>query len=96
MEKRRKFKPGNCTFFSGKGSENCHFSTRSFEYHKTVSAVTRVEFVSEGMSCIVLRGCWCNIVVLNEHAPSKERNAGSKERFYATFDNFLKYHIKIL
>ena len=39
----------------------------------TKPAVTRVEFVSDSMSYVVLRGRWCNIIVLNEHAPSEEK-----------------------
>jgi hypothetical protein len=47
-----------------------------------VSAVKRVEFVSDRMSYTVLRGCWCNIVVLKVHAPSKEKSDDSKGSFY--------------
>jgi len=32
-------------------------------HHRIVSVVKRVEFVSDGMSYVVLRGCWCNIIV---------------------------------
>ena len=41
-----------------------------------------VEFVSERMSYIVLRGRWCNIIVLNVHAPSEEKSGVSKDSFY--------------
>jgi hypothetical protein len=37
-----------------------------------MAAVTRVEFVSDRVSYIVLRGRWCNIIVLNVHASSEE------------------------
>jgi len=40
---------------------------------------TRVEFVSDGMSYIVLRGRWCNVIVLNAHAPNKEKSEASKD-----------------
>ena len=33
------------------------------------------------MSFIVLRGRWCNIVVMNVHAPSEEKSDGSKDSF---------------
>jgi len=59
-------------FFYGKGNENYQLGTGFFVHHRTVSAVTRVEFVSDKVSYIVLRGCWCNIIVLNVHAPSEE------------------------
>ena len=62
--------------------------------------VKRVEFVSDRMSYIVLRGRWCNIIVLNVHAPSEEKSDSSKDSFYEeleqVFDHFPKYDMKIL
>jgi len=47
------------------------------------------------MSYIVLRGRWCNIIVLNVHAPSEEKIDDSKDRFYEeleqVFDQIPKY-----
>ena len=40
-----------------------------FVQHRILSAVKRVEFVSDKVSYIVLRGRCCNIFVLNVHAP---------------------------
>jgi len=63
-------------------------------------AVKKVEFVSERMSYTVLRGGWCNIIVLNVHAPSDEKSDDSKDSFYEeleqVFDHFCRYHMKIL
>ena len=54
----------------------------------------RVEFVSDWMSCIVLRGCWCIIIDLNVHATSKD---DSKDCFYEEIVGvFLNYHMIIL
>ena len=57
-------------------------------------------FVSDRVSYIVLRGRWCNIIVVNVHVPSKEKSDDSKEIFYEelghVFNNFPKYHMKIL
>ena len=68
--------------------------------YTTVSTVTRLEFVSDMMSYIVLRGRWCNIIVLNVHAPSEEKSDNSKASFYEelehVFDHFPKYDMKIL
>jgi len=47
-----------------------------------VSAVQRVEFVSDRVSYMVMRGPWCNIIVLNLHAPSEEKSDDSKDSFY--------------
>jgi len=41
--------------------------------HRAVSAVKRVDFVSDRVSYIVLRGCWCTSVVLNVHGTSEEK-----------------------
>jgi len=38
---------------------------RIFVHHRIVSAVKGVESFRDRMSCIVLRGRWCNIIVLN-------------------------------
>jgi hypothetical protein len=44
-----------------------------FGYKRTISAFRRTEFVSDRMSYVILRGQWCNIIVLNVHAPCEER-----------------------
>jgi hypothetical protein len=40
-------------------------------HKRIVSAVKKVEFVSDRMSYIILRGLWCHIIVLNVH-PTRE------------------------
>jgi hypothetical protein len=52
-----------------------------FVHHIIISAVKRVEFVSDCMSYIVLKGCWCNIIVLNVHEPGEEQSDDSKGSF---------------
>jgi hypothetical protein len=41
----------------------------------------RVEFVSDRMSYMVLRGRWCDIIFLNVHAPTEEKSDDSKDYF---------------
>jgi len=36
---------------------------RGFVHHRIVSAFKTIEYVSDRVSYIVLRGCWCNIIV---------------------------------
>jgi hypothetical protein len=52
------------------------------------------------MSYIVLRGRWCNIIVLNAHAPTEEKSDDSMDSFYEeleqVLDHFPKYLMKIL
>jgi len=52
-----------------------------FVHHRILSAVKKVEFVSDRMSYVVLRGCCCNITVWNVHAPSEEKSNDSKDSF---------------
>ena len=67
-------------FFLWKRKRNHQWGTGFFVHHRIVSAVKRVEFVSDRVSYIVLRGSWCNIV-MNVHAPSKEKSDDSRVIF---------------
>jgi hypothetical protein len=60
---------GEYTLFYGNGNENRELGTDFFVHKRIVSAVNRVEFVSDKMSYIRLRGRWCDIV-LNVSAPT--------------------------
>jgi hypothetical protein len=53
-----------------------------FIHHRIVSAVKRVQSVSDRVSYIVLIGHWFNVIVLNVHAPSEEKSCDSKDSFY--------------
>jgi hypothetical protein len=69
--------------------------------HKCIiSADKRVEFISDRMPYITLRGHWCDIIILNVHAPVEDKSDVQKDRFYEelerVLDPFPKYHIKIL
>jgi hypothetical protein len=72
--------------------------TELFVQHRIVSAVKRVEFVSDRVSYIFLRGCWCDIIFVNAHAPSEEKSDKSRDSFYEelgqVFYHFPKYHMK--
>jgi hypothetical protein len=52
------------------------------------------------MSCITLNGRWCDIIVLNAHAPTEDIDDNITNRFYGeleqVFDQFSTYHMKIL
>jgi hypothetical protein len=64
-----------------------------------ISAAKRVEFVSDRMSYIILRGRLCHIIVLNVHAPTEDKTDDVKDSFYEelehVFDKVPKYHMKI-
>jgi hypothetical protein len=55
---------------------------QGFVHKRIVSAVKRVEFASDRMSYIILRGRWCHIIVLNVHAPTEDKPDDVKGSFY--------------
>jgi hypothetical protein len=67
---------------------------------RIISAVKWVEFVSDRISYIILRGRLCDIIVLNVHAPTEDKIDDIKDRFYKeqeqVFDRFHKHPMKIL
>ena len=67
---------------------------------RLVSTVKRIEFVSDRLSYIVLRGRWLYIILVNVHAPSEEKREELKDSFCEeleeVFVHFPKYHMKIL
>jgi len=71
---------------------------RNFVFHGIVSAVRRVVCVCNRVLYVVLRGCSCNIIVLNVYASSEEKSNDSKDSFYEELeqvvDHFPKYHLK--
>jgi hypothetical protein len=62
-------------------------------HNRIISAVKSVEFVSDRMSCIILRGCSCPIIDLNIHAPTEDKTDDVKDSFCEelehVFDKFL-------
>jgi hypothetical protein len=51
-------------------------------YKRIISAVRRVECDSDRMSYIILRGRWCNIIVVNVHAPCENMSDDIMDSFY--------------
>jgi hypothetical protein len=56
--------------------------TGFFDNHRVVSAVKREKFVNERILYTDLRSRWCNIIILNVHAPSEGKSDDSKDSFY--------------
>jgi exonuclease III len=87
-------------FVYGKGNQNRELCTGFLVHKRIISAVKWVEFVSDRMSYIILRGRWCDVIILNIHARTKDKIYYMKDKFYEelerVFDKFPKYRKKIL
>jgi hypothetical protein len=60
---------GDNIFFYGNGNANYHLGTSFFIHQGSRSTGKRVKFVSDR---ILLRGCWCDNIVLYVHAPTED------------------------
>jgi hypothetical protein len=65
-----------------RGMGDHQLGTGFFVHKRIVSAVRRVEFISDRMSYIILRGRWCNIIVSNAHAPCEDKGVEEKDGFF--------------
>jgi hypothetical protein len=87
-------------FFCTEGSGNHQLGTGFFVCKRIVSVIRRVEFVSDRVLYIILRGCWCNIIVLNVHALFEDKSGNAKDNFFkklgCVFDQFPRYNMNIL
>ena len=72
---------GDYNFFYGIGNENHQLGRSFFVQRRSVSAMKRIEFVSDRLSYIVLKGRWLHIIVVNVHAPSEEKSEELKVIF---------------
>jgi exonuclease III len=86
------------TFFYGQWNGDRQLGTEFFIHKRIVSAVRRVEFLSDRMSYIILRGRWCHIYVLNVDAPCEDKGDEVKGRFFGeqgrVFDQFPRMILK--
>jgi hypothetical protein len=91
---------GKYTCIYGKRNENHELGTVFSYIRESYQQLEVVEFLSDRMSYIILRGRWCNIIVLNVHAPTEDKIDDMKDSFYGelehVFDKLPKYHMNIL
>jgi hypothetical protein len=60
--------------FNGNGNTNRHLGTSIFVHKGIISAVKRVDFISDRMSFIKLRGHRCDIIVLNMYTSTEDKS----------------------
>jgi hypothetical protein len=71
---------GDYVFFYGNGNENHELGTGDLVHKGIISAIKSLEFDSDRMSYIILRGRWRNIV-LNVRVPTEDKTDDMKDRF---------------
>jgi len=80
------------------GKKNYQSGVKCFVHLRIISRVKRVQCISGRMSYVVLRGRWCNNIVLIPQATTEDKSGGSEESFNEqleqVFDYFLHCHIK--
>jgi hypothetical protein len=64
------------------GNKNHELGAGFLVHKRIILAVKRVEFVSDRMSCIILRGRWCHFIALNVHTPTEDITDNVKDSFY--------------
>jgi hypothetical protein len=69
-------------FSYGKGNEKHELGGGFYMHKQIVSAVKKVDFVSDRMSYIMLRDHWFHIIILNIHAPTEDNIDDGKDRLY--------------
>jgi hypothetical protein len=72
---------GEYRFFTGKGND-LELGTGIFVHKRITSAVNMAPFVSVRLSYIILRVCWCHIIVMKVHASTEGKIDDVKDSFY--------------
>jgi hypothetical protein len=71
-----------------------------FICERFISPVKKIKLISGKMPYIMLRGHWCDIIVLNVHALTENKSDDTKDSFHmeleCVFVHFMKYDMKIL
>jgi exonuclease III len=87
------------TYFYGERNRDQQLGIGFFIHKSIESAVRRVEFISDRMLYIILRGHCCNFIVLDVHVTCKDKSDDVQDRFYKeqghVFHQFPRNDMKI-
>ena len=82
------------------GNEMKTINLELLAHQRILSVVETIQFVSNTTSHSVLRGHWCDIVVLKAHPPNMDKSDNSKHSSYEeleqVFKHLTKYNMRIL
>jgi exonuclease III len=91
---------GEYTFFYGNRNGNHELGTGFLIRKRIISAVNKLEFVSDRMLYIILRDCWCDVIILIVHTPTENKIDDKRDNFYneldCVFDIVPEYYMKNL
>jgi hypothetical protein len=72
-------------FLYGNWNANHHLGPGFFVHQGITRAVKGLEFISDKMPYITLRGRWCDIVVLNVNTPTEDNKTDIKENLHQEY-----------
>jgi hypothetical protein len=88
------------TIFCREGNEDDQLGTDFLYIRESYQQLGEWSFCSDTILCIILRGRWCNIIVLNVHAVWEDKRDDIKDCFYEdlghVFDQFPSCDMNIL
>jgi hypothetical protein len=77
------------TFLYGNWNAYHYLGTGFFVHKRIISTVKSVNFVSDRMSYIILRGCWHAVVDLSVHKPTENKSDDKRSSVYGYWSVYL-------